>query len=55
MASPIRTLQGVVLSREESGEGSLRIRVFSSDEGLVLVYKRLASKRASGSLPDLFD
>jgi hypothetical protein len=55
MASPTRTLQGVVLSREESGEGSLRIRVFSSDEGLVLVYKRLASKRASGSLPDLFD
>ena len=55
MASPIRTLQGVVLSREESGEGTLRIRVFSSDEGLVLVYKRLASKRASGSLPDLFD
>jgi len=55
MASPSRTLQGVVLSREESGEGSLRIRVFSSDEGLVLVYKRLASKRASGSLPDLFD
>ena len=55
MASPTRTLQGIVLSREESGEGSLRIRVFSSDEGLVLVYKRLASKRASGSLPDLFD
>ena len=55
MASPTRTLQGVVLSREESGEGSLRIRVFSSAEGLVLVYKRLASKRASGSLPDLFD
>ena len=55
MAFPIRTLQGIVLSREESGEGSLRMRVFSSDEGLVLVYKRLASKRASGSLPDLFD
>jgi len=55
MTAPTRTLQGIVLSREESGEGTLRIRVFSSDEGLVLVYKRLASKRASGSLPDLFD
>jgi recombinational DNA repair protein (RecF pathway) len=55
MAFPIRTLQGIVLSREESGEGSLRMRVFSSDEGLVLVFKRLASKRASSSLPDLFD
>ena len=55
MVAPTRTLQGIVLSREESGEGSLRMRVFSSDEGLVLVYKRLASKRASGSLPDLFD
>tara|TARA_Y100000588_G_scaffold366664_1_gene432625 strand:+ start:249 stop:866 length:618 start_codon:yes stop_codon:yes gene_type:complete len=55
MAAPARTLQGIVLNREESGEGSLRIRVFSPLEGLVLVYKRLASKRASASLPDLFD
>ena len=55
MVAPTRTLRGIVLSRDESGDGSLRMRVFSSGEGLVLVFKRLPSKRASGSLPDLFD
>lgn len=55
MVVPARTLHGVVLSREESGEGQLRLRLFSPDEGLILVFKRLPTKRSPGSLPDLFD
>ncbi len=55
MVLPVRTLRGIVLNREESGEGYLRLKVFSPDEGLVLVFKRTATKRSPGPLPDFFD
>ena len=55
MVLPVRTLRGIVLNREESGEGYLRLKVFSPDEGLVLVFKPTATKRSPGPLPDFFD
>ena len=55
MPSPVRSFQGVVLSREEKGEGNLFLSMFSPKEGLVTAIKRLATKRISTPLPDFFD
>ena len=55
MPSPVRSFQGVVLSREEKGERNLFLSMFSPKEGLVRVIKRLSGKRVSAPIPDFFD
>ena len=54
MASPAQTIEGIVLSRVETGENYLRFSIFCGAEGLQVALLR-KTRGKSHSLPDLFD
>jgi hypothetical protein len=54
MVRPAQTIEGIVLSRVETGENHLRLSVFCGSEGLQVALLR-KSRGKSPSPPDLFD
>jgi recombinational DNA repair protein (RecF pathway) len=54
MATPAQTIEGIVLSRVETGENHLRVSVFCGSEGLQVALLRKRGGKSS-PLPDLFD
>jgi recombinational DNA repair protein (RecF pathway) len=55
MSTIAHSLEGIVLSRVETGENHLRISVFSETLGLQTVLFRKGRKHQANDLPDLFD
>ncbi len=55
MSAPTKSMEGIVLNREETGESYLRLNLFSGEIGLKPMLLRLSKKKSKGPAPDLFD
>ncbi len=49
-----KNISAIVLDKEKRGETSVLLTAFSSEEGLVVMFKKMSSKKTS-LVPDLFD